>query len=184
VKTATNKRLLISESRGDSNRCTPCRGKHDQHATRFPRSVRVWPSTICILRGPCIATFHESLTELDRVTASLKKGLLTQSTTRRSSDLRVHTQFLSWANQRSSRESQTYINSRLLGLLGTYHRYAIDTFNTCSWEPTHRSLTDTGEGYNLGDVDFPHITPRPFQPVVSTFHLRASPDLTLSIQQL
>jgi hypothetical protein len=32
VKTATNKRLLISESRGDSNRCTPYRGKPDQHA--------------------------------------------------------------------------------------------------------------------------------------------------------
>jgi hypothetical protein len=30
---ATNKRLLISESRGDSNRCTPCRGKPDQHDT-------------------------------------------------------------------------------------------------------------------------------------------------------
>jgi hypothetical protein len=33
VKTAINKRLLISESRGNSNRCTPCRGKSDQHAT-------------------------------------------------------------------------------------------------------------------------------------------------------
>jgi hypothetical protein len=30
---ATNKRLLISESRGDSNRCTPCWGKPDQHNT-------------------------------------------------------------------------------------------------------------------------------------------------------
>jgi hypothetical protein len=30
---ATNKRLLISESRGDSNRYTPCRGKSDQHDT-------------------------------------------------------------------------------------------------------------------------------------------------------
>jgi hypothetical protein len=29
--TATNKRLLISESRGDSNRCTHCREKSDQH---------------------------------------------------------------------------------------------------------------------------------------------------------
>jgi hypothetical protein len=28
---ATNKRLLISESRVDSNRYTPCRGKPDQH---------------------------------------------------------------------------------------------------------------------------------------------------------
>jgi hypothetical protein len=33
VKAAINKRLLISESRGDSNRCTPCRGKLDQHVT-------------------------------------------------------------------------------------------------------------------------------------------------------
>jgi hypothetical protein len=31
--TATNKRLLISESHDDSNRCTPYRGKPDQHAT-------------------------------------------------------------------------------------------------------------------------------------------------------
>jgi hypothetical protein len=33
VKTATNKRLLISESRGDSNRCLPNRGKPNQHDT-------------------------------------------------------------------------------------------------------------------------------------------------------
>jgi hypothetical protein len=33
MKTTTNKWLLMSESRGDSNRCTPCRGKPDQHAT-------------------------------------------------------------------------------------------------------------------------------------------------------
>jgi hypothetical protein len=33
VMSVTNKRLLISESRGDSNRCTPCRGKPDQHDT-------------------------------------------------------------------------------------------------------------------------------------------------------
>jgi hypothetical protein len=31
--TVTNKRLLISKSRDDSNRCTPCRGKPDQHDT-------------------------------------------------------------------------------------------------------------------------------------------------------
>jgi hypothetical protein len=30
---ATNKQLLISESRGDSNRCIPCRGKSKQHDT-------------------------------------------------------------------------------------------------------------------------------------------------------
>jgi hypothetical protein len=31
MMTAINKRLLISESRGDSNRCIPCRKKPDQH---------------------------------------------------------------------------------------------------------------------------------------------------------
>jgi hypothetical protein len=33
VKTATDKQLLISETRSDSNRCTPCRGKPDTHDT-------------------------------------------------------------------------------------------------------------------------------------------------------
>jgi hypothetical protein len=57
VKTAMNKRLLISESRGDLNQCTPYKEKYNQHTTRFPRSAHVWPSTIHISHGPCIATF-------------------------------------------------------------------------------------------------------------------------------
>jgi hypothetical protein len=68
------KAVLISESHANSNQCTPCRGKPDQHATRFPRSVRVWPSTIRISHGPHIAALCESSTELDRVTAPEKKG--------------------------------------------------------------------------------------------------------------
>jgi hypothetical protein len=59
-----------------------------------------------------------------------------------------------------------------------------NTFNTCSRGPTHRSLTDTGGCYSLGGADFPHTTPRPSQPAVSTFHLRAPPDLRLSIKSL
>jgi hypothetical protein len=46
---ATNKRLLISESRGDSNRYTPCRGKLDQHnmyashaSPRMPNVCFLW----------------------------------------------------------------------------------------------------------------------------------------------
>jgi hypothetical protein len=66
--------LLISESRSDLNRCTPCRGKLDKHATRFPRSVHVCSRTICISRGPHIATLHTSSTALDRVTAPEKKA--------------------------------------------------------------------------------------------------------------
>jgi hypothetical protein len=65
VLIATNKRLLISESHGDSNRCIPCRGKPDQHATRFPHSIHVWPSTICISLGPHIATFRTVINRVE-----------------------------------------------------------------------------------------------------------------------
>jgi hypothetical protein len=45
-------------------------------------------------------------------------------------------------------KSQASVDGRLLGLSGLYHRHVIGTFNTCSRGPTHRSLTDTGRGYN------------------------------------
>jgi hypothetical protein len=60
------------------------------------------------------------------------------------------------------------VSNQLLGLPGPYHRHAIGTFNTCSRGPIHRSLTDTGGGYNLGGASLPHTTPRPSQPAVST----------------
>jgi hypothetical protein len=55
----TKKWLLISESRDDSNRCTPYRGKPDQHATHFPCSIRVWSWTIH-LPWSAWATFRQS----------------------------------------------------------------------------------------------------------------------------
>jgi hypothetical protein len=54
-----NKRLLIFENHGDSNRCTPCRGKIDQHATYFSRLIHVWCQTI-YLPWSTYATFHRS----------------------------------------------------------------------------------------------------------------------------
>jgi hypothetical protein len=69
------------------------------------------------------------------------------------------------------------VDGRLLGLLGSYHRHAIGTFNTCSRGSTHRPLTDTGGGYNLGGVSFPHTTPWPSQLTISTFHLMVPPSL-------
>jgi hypothetical protein len=74
VITATNKRLLIFESRGDLNWCTPCSGKPDQDATCFSHSVCIWSKTICISDGQRIATLCESPTALDRVTAPRKRA--------------------------------------------------------------------------------------------------------------
>jgi hypothetical protein len=81
----------------------PYWGKPDQHTTRFPRSVCVWPRTIHISCGPHIATLCETSTDLDGSHCSWEKGLPTQSTARQLTDPRVRTQFLSWANQWSSR---------------------------------------------------------------------------------
>jgi hypothetical protein len=89
--TATNKRLLISESRDDSNRCTPCRGKPDQHATCFSRSVRIWSMTIRISRGPYIATFYTVINRFEQIHCTREEGLPTQSTARWPSDLWVRT---------------------------------------------------------------------------------------------
>jgi hypothetical protein len=154
--TATNKRLLIFESRGDSNRCTPYRGKPDQHTTRFSRSVHVWSKTICISRSPHIATLREMQQIWTDPTPPEKKWLPTQSIARRLTDPWVHTQFLSWANQWSRGVSQAPVGDQLLGLPGPYHWYAIGTFNTCSRGPTHRSLTDTDGATNL-EVPAYHI---------------------------
>jgi hypothetical protein len=76
--TATNKRLLVSESRGDSNRYTPCRGKPDQHTTRFPHSVHVWTSTIHISHGPHIATYREVINRVQQGHYNREKGIPTQ----------------------------------------------------------------------------------------------------------
>jgi hypothetical protein len=66
-------------------------------------------------------------------------------------------------------QSQPSVDGQLLGLSGPYVWHAIGTFNTYSKGPTHRSLTDTGGGYNLGGADFPYLTPRPSQPMVLCF---------------
>jgi hypothetical protein len=55
-------------------------------------------------------------------------------------------------------KSQASVDIRLLDLLDPYHRHAIGTFNTYSRGPTHRSLTETAGGYNLGGADLPHTT--------------------------
>jgi hypothetical protein len=84
-----------------------------------------------------------------------------------------HHQFFSQANYWSSGGKATLCWRQATRLTGPIYQHAIGTFNTCSWGPTHRSLTNTGGGYNLGGADFSHSTPRPFQPTVSAFHLRA-----------
>jgi hypothetical protein len=67
-----------------------------------------------------------------------------------------------------------------ISLLDLYHQHVISTFNTCSWGSIHRSLTNTGGGYNLG-VPACHITLPDLPNWWSfTFHLRVPPGLKLT----
>jgi hypothetical protein len=118
--TATNKRLLISESRGDSNQCTPCRGKPNQHATRFPCSVHVWSMVICISHSLHIATFYTVVNRFEQIHYTREEGLRTQSTVCRPSDPRVRTQLLSHNSQWSSEKKSRFYwqpTTKLTGLI-------------------------------------------------------------------
>jgi hypothetical protein len=178
--TATNKRLLISESRGNSNRCTPCRGNPDQYVTHFPRSVCAWSTTIRISHGPHIATFHTDANRFKQIYYTREEGLPTHSTSRQPSDSWICTQLISHNSQRAVGKNQAPVDNRLLGLPDAYHRHAIGTFNTCSRGPIERSLIDTGGGYNLGGAGFPHTHSLAFPTSCLHFSLVAPPDLHFS----
>jgi hypothetical protein len=171
--TATNKRLLISESHGDSNWCTSYRDKPDQHTTCFPRSVCVWSKAIRISRGPHIATLHESPMALDRVTAPEKRVSWHSP---QHVDWPICGSVPSFSPEPTNEAVEKAKHLSTAGYWACWahkHHHAIGTFNTCSRGSTHRSLTDSGVGYSLEGVGFPHTTSWPSQPAVFTFHLRA-----------
>jgi hypothetical protein len=124
-------------------------GKPDRHVTRIPRSIRVWSQIICISRDQRIATFHESPTDLDGSHYSREKRIsdyILGTPADRSANPHPVSLLLSTKEVVGLRKDS--VNGRLLGLPDPYLWYAIGTFNTCSWGPTHRSLTDAGRDYN------------------------------------
>jgi hypothetical protein len=167
--TATNKRLLISESCDDSNRCTLCRGKPDQHARRFPHSVRVWSTTIRISHGAHIETFHTIVNRFEHVHCPREEGLLTQFTAYRLIDPQICTQLLSHYSQWSSGEKSSFYWHPTTRLTEPISQACDRCVQYLLAEATYWSLPNTGGRYNLGGAGLPHTTPRPSQPVVSTF---------------
>jgi hypothetical protein len=69
----------------------------------LPTPVNVHPVYASYEQSPYVATFHELSTDLDGSHCFREKGLPTQSTTHRLTNPWVRTQFLSQANQWSSR---------------------------------------------------------------------------------
>jgi hypothetical protein len=160
--TSMNKRLLISESRGNSNRYTPCRGKPDQYdkyashaGSRTPDVRFLWVIPVC--------------GNLPRVTDRVGRILLLPRKSAPDSTSQpgwvAYVTRLSFSPKIAIEAvglSQAHVDARLLGLPSPYHRQAIDTFNTCSWVPTHRFLTDTGGGYHIENLGIATTPSPPF----------------------
>jgi hypothetical protein len=128
-------------------------GKPSQHATR---SVHIWSQTIHISRGQRIPTF--------RVVPTRSKQAPTPEEILATIDRLVRPS--PWVTSSFFPHDRLSIGERGFGqvvtqlhqLTGPIYQHVIGTLNTCSWGPTHRSLINTGGGYN---------------------HLRAPPSLRL-----
>jgi hypothetical protein len=127
----TNKWLLMSESRGDSNRCTPCRGKPGQHDTY------AW----CTLPTGGPHTWQPFMSHQQGWTDALLLRKSAPVSTSQSGRVVRKTRLSSSPNTaiEAVHLSQAPIGGRLLGLPGPCHRHAIGTFNASSWVPTPRS---------------------------------------------
>jgi hypothetical protein len=88
---ATNKWLLISESLGDSNWCTPCRGKPDQHTTYASHTSPRTPDIRFLRVIPVRGNLSWVVDRVEQAHCSWEKGLPTQSTARQLTDPRVCT---------------------------------------------------------------------------------------------
>jgi hypothetical protein len=178
VMTVTNKRLLISESRGDSNQCTPCRGKPDQHDTYASHASARTPGVRFLRAVPVRGNLSRSLQQ--RWTEPLlprKKGS------------RHNPQRAGWPIRgfipsfspvpaiEAVGVKPPSVGNQLLGLPGPYHRHAIGTFNTCSRGPTEWSSTNLGGGYNLGGAGLSHTHSPTFPTSCLHFPLMAPPGL-------
>jgi hypothetical protein len=168
--TVINKQLLISESRGNSNRCTPCRGKFNQHAILPPRLICVWSRTIH-LTWSAYDNFSLVPTKSKQAPTpgrSLDNQRQTDTTIILSGFI-LPPMRQPWSRGEMFRPSGYTATSVYWA---HKHQYMISTFNTYSWGPTNWSLTDIGGGYNLRGAGLPHTTLQSSQPAVSTFHLR------------
>jgi hypothetical protein len=161
VKTIANKRLLIYESRRFKSMYTLQGKTWPIWYVRFPRQFMYAQRTLPAGGPRTWQAFTSPQQCWTNPTAPEKKSsrhnpqpswVICWSAT----------QFLFQHSYWSSNESQTSVDSRLLGLPGPYHQRMIGMFNTYSRGLTHRSLTDTCGDYNLAGASLP--TPPPTFP--------------------
>jgi hypothetical protein len=143
----TNKRLLIFKSRGDSNRCTSYRGKPPQHDTYDSHASPYMLSVRFLQAIPVCGNLSQVIGIDGWILLLLRKS--DPDSTFQSGYVARGTRLSFYPNTAIEAVglTQASIDGRLLGLLVSYHRHKIGTFNTYSRVPTPRSLTDTRGGY-------------------------------------
>jgi hypothetical protein len=168
---ATNKRLLISESHGDSNRCTPCRVKPDQHVTYASHSSSRMFDVRFLRHSPYVTTFHW-LPRSRNMPLHPEEVLATKDRLSRSSSW-VTSFILSCDNpgvgERRFGPMVTQLHQLSGLILPACDRY-VQYLLTGS---TERSLIDTCGGYNLGGVGLPRTHSLTFPISCLRFSLRA-----------
>jgi hypothetical protein len=149
----TNKRLLISESRGYSNRCTPYKEKPDQHVMYTSHSSPRTPVVRVLWAVPICDNLLWVIDRVGRILLLPRKSA-PDSTSQPGWVARgIRLNFSSNIAIEAVGLSQAPVDDWLLGLPGPYHRHAIGTFNTCSQVPTPQSLTNTGRGYHTETLE-------------------------------
>jgi hypothetical protein len=128
-----------------------------------------------------VATFRANPIELDEYYCSQEKGPRHNP---QHADWLIYgspTHFLSSHSHWSNRwKSIICWQISYISLLDQYLQHVISIFNTCSWGLTHRSLTDTVRGKNLGGASFSHHSLRPSQPMIIHFSLMTLSSLNLT----
>jgi hypothetical protein len=101
VKTSANKRLFIFKSHSDLNRCTPCMGKPNQYDTYASHASPRMPAICFLWAVPVCGNLAWVIDRFGQIPLLWRKRA--PDTIHRLTDPWVRTQFLSQANQWSSR---------------------------------------------------------------------------------
>jgi hypothetical protein len=129
---ATNKRLLISESCGNSNRCTPYREKPDQHDMYTSHASSCMPNIRFLWAVPVRGNLLWVTDRVGRIVLLLRTSAPDSTSQPGWVAHGTHLSFSPKTAIEAVGLSQAPVDGPLLGLPGPYHRHAIGTFNTCS----------------------------------------------------
>jgi hypothetical protein len=135
--TTTNKRLLISESRGNLNRCTPYKEKPNQH-DMYASYASPRTSSVCFLRAVPV---RGNLSRASWAVPLLLRKWAPDTIHSMPADQLMGPYPVSLPSQPMKQwwQSQASVDSRLVGLLSSYHQHAIGMFNTYSRGHTERT---------------------------------------------